>query len=156
MNTVSSVTVPEGIWRDNEWAAPDTEVYTDIVIGKQASRTKHRNKFVVTIQFMYGDADGSGTEIVVFKETEKPLVIEFLNFLARCGNAYPGGRGGCDDYNHVEGWDKWCSGECEENIPQLDWQGDPACDGAQASFRGATMFWYNSEGVPFLCDLVTE
>lgn len=156
MNLESRVEKQSSDYRDGEWVAPETIVYTDIAIAGQPTAPKYRDKFVVTVEFMYGDADGEGIEQVAFGKNQKDLLVEFLNFLSRCANAYPGGRGGCDDYDHIEGWSKWVDYEGGGNNPTLEWQNDPQGDGFQASFRHAFVEWYDAAGVPFACDLVTE
>lgn len=133
---------------------PVANVYDSIIIAAQATKPKYRGKFVVTVTFMYGDADGSGSEEIVFDKTQERELIDFLNFLGRCASAYPGGRGGSDEYDHIEGWDKWVNEEThDEALPWLEWQADPTYDGSTASFRGATVCWYNPEGVKYACNL---
>lgn len=133
---------------------PTANVYDAVIIASQSIKPRYRDKFVVTVNFMYGDADGSGSEEIEFDKNQEPELIDFLNFLGRCAAAYPGGRGGSDDYDHIEGWDKWVNEEThDETLPWLEWQHDPTCDGATASFRGASVVWYNTEGVKFACNL---
>lgn len=156
MNLVSRIKEQDSIFSNGEWVAPPTIVYTDVTVAGQPTAPKYRNKYVVTVEFMYGDADGDGTEQVAFGPNQKDLLMEFLNFLSRCANAYPNGRCGGDDYNHVEGWGKWVDYDGRGNNPTLEWQGDPQADDSQASFTSAYVEWYDAAGIPFACNLVTE
>jgi hypothetical protein len=99
-----------------------------------------REGFVVKIETMIGDADGSDSiEIGPFeKDKEEHLLEELIDLCIRMSMAYPNGRGGDDDYNHIESFDKWFSeyGDVEgrdeiEHLTEFSWPTDPQTWGQQ-------------------------
>lgn len=127
---------------------------------ENAINIKYKNMYVVECEAMYGDADGYGSlEVGGFiKGQDEAHLEDFLLFCERMKNAYPRGRGGYDDYNHIEGFDKWfdadnLSDEEYQSLPErvkilsTYWLNDPQGDGMQASFKGYKVFYYNENGV---------
>lgn len=66
-------------------------------------RPKYTNKYVAKIKYMYGDADGYGTNKYDFDKPEE--LAEFALFCEMCLNTYPSGRGD-ESYDIVPGWDE--------------------------------------------------
>lgn len=99
-----------------------------------------RDKYVVCVEFMFGDADGFEELFVPFEWRQEELMIEFLQFLQRCSAAYPNGKRGYDDYCHVDGYDKWVDTEIGlEYWPLQD------CE-YPASFERAQVYYYDIYG----------
>jgi hypothetical protein len=123
----------------------------------------YRDAFVVEVQVMYGDADGYGDfEIGPFaKDKDDALLEDFVTLCKGMDAAYPHGRGGDDNYNHVPGFNEWFDSENHlteeewEALPQRqrdlgrDWPYDPQGDGVQASFEKYEVFYYDETGVKF-------
>lgn len=124
---------------------------------------KYRNQFVVEVEVMYGDADGSDVlEISGFqKDCEVSMFhMEYLlKTLIEMKDAYPHGRGGMDTYNHIEGFSKWFNGEIEdvewyESLTRLeqkfyeeaDWPYNPPSYDIQASYESHEVFYYDGHG----------
>jgi len=119
----------------------------------------HKNEYKVVVSFMYGDADGYGTE-EIFIDKDDPLLERFINFLDDCEKAYPSGRGGCDDYNSdivpdywlfAEDYDKELTDE-EEKLREsvdfyLEWHCDPDGYGNMSSFDGYEITFFNEQGI---------
>lgn len=135
-------------------------------IGEEV-KTSYSLCYVVEIETMYGDADGYG-QIVIggFKPAQDEAhMVDLLDTLDRMGGAYPNGRGGGDDYNHVEGFERWFS---IENIPKdeyeklpetikslsTDWEYSPDGYGFQASYEGYDIFFYDISGKKFKVDMI--
>ncbi len=124
--------------------------------------------YMVEIETMYGDADGWGKiEVGGFPPTEEgeKLLVDQLDTLERMGMAYPNGRGGGDDYNHVEGFDRWfnCDDILEDEwiaMPELlrelstDWEYSPDGYGHQAGYEGYDIFFYDISGKKFKVDMI--
>lgn len=120
------------------------------------------NAYIVRCEAMYGDADGYGELLIgPFKRNQdEEHLQDFIQFCERMKREYPWGRGGGDDYNHVEGFNKWfCSDNLSEEeyeaLPQTVkdvgdyWLNDPQSDGSQASFEGYSVFYYDENGAKF-------
>ena len=130
-----------------------------IKIGKQIKPEVHKNEYKFVIEFMYGDADGYGNE-EIFINKDNPFLERFINFLDDCKKAYPGGRGGYDDYNSdvvpdywlfAEDYDKELTDE-EEKLREsvdfyIEWQHDPSGDGIMASFEGYEITFFDEQGI---------
>ena len=126
---------------------------------------RYRSQFVVEVEVMYGDADGSDVlEISGFKENCETSMthMEFLlNTLLRMKDAYPHGRGGMDTYDHIEGFLKWFSGEMLDELrewyeglarfeqkfyEQAEWPYNPPSYDVQASYSSHKVFYYDEHG----------
>lgn len=125
---------------------------------------KYKECFVVEVEAMYGDADGYGeVEVSGFKrdcEKSKEHMEDLIKTLERMLKAYPNGRGGYDDYDHVEGFLKWFGGEILEEFEEFyesleeweqrlywnDWPRDPSGDGMQSSMSSYEVFYYDEFG----------
>ena len=133
-------------------------------IARNPLEPKHKDCFAFEVEVMYGDADGYGlVEISGFKrdcEKSKAHMESLVETLEAMRAAYPNGRGGCDTYNHLKGFQKWFSGEIpddfEEEYESLleweqkfywnDWPRDPSGDGIQSSFEDYSIFYYDEFG----------
>lgn len=119
------------------------------------------DSYVVECKAMYGDADGYGkVEVGGFKKNQDEVLLwNFLETCERLVSEYPYGRGGGDDYNHVEGFNKWFDADMmsdeeyhslSERVKSLTtgWLLDPTSfEGAQASFESFKVFYYDENGV---------
>lgn len=94
----------------------------DVIIGRKKEEPQIKEGFYVEIEFMYGDADGWKNKTVgPFYPNQKEYLIQFLNMLESCLNAYPNGRGGDDDYEDVvETLKIWNFAYEEDDIPNID------------------------------------
>lgn len=117
---------------------------------------KYYNTYVVTICFMEGDADGYQYEEVVIKDEQ--TLKEFVDFCFRCAVAYPHGKGGLDNYEHVAGYRKFvgdCYHEYDEKYdeeypegfegenflegwPTVEWEYFTSFDWFKVEYYGAT------------------
>lgn len=122
----------------------------------------YRNKYFVECEAMFGDADGEATVIVggFLKGRDEEVLEDFLLTCERLSNAYPNGRGGGDEYNHVEGFNRWFQVESLErdewdSLPEVvqilsaDWVMEPDGMGHHATFEGYEVFYYDENGVKF-------
>lgn len=132
----------------------------NIAIGKKV--LVPIDSYVVEIETMYGDADGYGKIIVGdFKKGEESYLEDLLKTCNRMKDEYPYGRGGGENYNHVEGFNKWfdiddTTEEEYEAIPErikndlsTYWEYDPQGDGTHASYDGHKVFYYDENGVKY-------
>lgn len=120
------------------------------------------NAYVVEIETMYGDADGFGRIAVggFKKDEEEEYLKDLLETCERMDEAYPRGRGGYDNYDHVEGFNKWFNiddttdeeynamSQREKELSAY-WEYNPQCDGGHASFYGYKVFYYDENGVKY-------
>lgn len=111
----------------------------EIVEDKKA---KAEEKYVVTVEFMYGDADGEGKENVKFLPNQKKELVEFLNFLAIALSS----DHNRNSYHKIEGYDKWVNRKNNSDLPTLSWQYDPTCEGEMASIEKVHVTWHDSNG----------
>lgn len=126
--------------------------------------SEYKDCFVFEVKVMYGDADGYGkVKISGFKkdcEKSQAHMEDLVKTFEGMKAAYPHGRGGYDDYDHVEGFSRWFGGEIlddfrdeyekmekwEQRLYWNDWPRDPAGDGIQSSFKNYDVFYYDSLG----------
>lgn len=112
-----------------------------------------KNKYKVSVDFMFGDADGDATEEVLVDDNQdnKDELERFIKCLIMCNAAYPHGRGGYDNYNRVPDYDRYFSEDWDEDQPepsiycQHPW--DPAGDGIQSSFSGFSITHFDESGI---------
>ena len=114
--------------------------------------------FYVTMEYMYGDADGYNTVVAgPFPDEKKHLLIEFLNVLEDMAHRYPHGKGGFDGYEDVPNYNKWfdvetMAEECEPDFADpsdaefrdglgLEVECTPEGIGAIASLTGYDVTW---------------
>lgn len=105
----------------------------DLGVEQKPRKSHYYNQFVVTIEFMHGATDFDATRTAVFPGDQKPLLIEFLNFLhltqeALNKNQYldsvPGyekfGNHDQDqfEYGLEDGWPVDCNTSCEATLQQ--------------------------------------
>lgn len=128
----------------------------------EAEAPNYRDKYVVECEAMFGDADGKGMVVIggfVMGKDEEYLA-DLLQTCERLTKAYPHGRGGGDDYDHIEGFNRWfrpdnLSLEEWESLPKAvqdlssEWLMEPDGMGHQASFEGYEVFYYDENGVKF-------
>lgn len=119
-----------------------------------------KNGYYITVNFMYGDADGFvDREIGPFTEDEMDLLYDAIETLERCVHAYPNGRCGDDTYDHIKGFSKWFGFEYddEDEIPEqaIEMEYEPDGWGGQASFEYYTVNYYKN-GDPFECEIEWE
>jgi hypothetical protein len=129
-----------------------------ITIGKKIRPVERKKAYKFVINFMYGDADGEGTE-EVYVDKDNPYLEKFITFLKDCKEAYPRGRDGYScHYNSEKIKNYWlfCETgdeltdkqfeEIEECGISLDWQYDPTNEGYQASFEGYEVTYFDEDG----------
>lgn len=134
---------------------------------KNPIKSKYVDCFVVVVDIMYGDADGYDKLTVhgFKKDNDESLLIDLIETLERMGKAYPRGRGGSDDYNHVEGFNSWFAVEClsEEEYESLseiqksfseDWKCAPGGYGIQGSYKGYNIYYYDMFGNKYNVDII--
>ncbi|MGL5579350.1 MAG: hypothetical protein ACRDCE_00025 [Cetobacterium sp.] len=124
-------------------------VVTNITSIVPASKSNPTNMYKVVVTFMENDADGYPTDTVYFASGKESKMIEFLNFLGRCAVAYPNGKGGHDNYSHVEGFRDWV---IDEDIPEEE-QPDSCLEWAYwdweycCSFEAVDVTYYDASGI---------
>jgi hypothetical protein len=93
----------------------------EILIKNPVKVPKYKNTYELVINFMEGDADDYHKSVVMIKEEHIDHLKDLLDVVIRCNNAYQHGRGGCDEYNHIEGYNKYFSVEdlSEEEYDKL-------------------------------------
>lgn len=141
-------------------------------IARNPLEPKYKDCFVFEVEVMYGDADGYGLlEVSGFKkdcEKSKSHMEDLVKSLEGMRSAYPHGRGGSDDYDHVEGFSKWFGGEISdefrewyENLEEWeqkfywnDWPYNPDGYGVQASFEEYKIFYYDETGNKYEVELI--
>lgn len=106
-------------------------MYTRWVIGGEVQDIRYRSQVVAELEFMHGDADGYSTEEIPVKHDD---VVEFANFLVRCGNTTPESSGG-PGYRTVEGYERF----------GRDFPRDLSYD-CEASLVGYNFFYYDAFG----------
>ena len=129
-----------------------------IITDKLKTKPHHPNCYCIAIKFMYGDADGYKTIKLHVPRNEKSdaELPRFLKFLDNCNKAYPHGRGGRDDYDHVEDYDRYIEGI--DNPEDIDdsfifcWEYEPGCD-IQASFDGYKITYFDENNVEYLVEV---
>lgn len=147
--------------------AKSPEVFTGVQIGAIHNPNTHKSVFVVHARFMHGDADGYETEEAVFDGNDELRMVEYLNFLSRCSVRYPHGKGGCDGYDNVIGYQKWVEGDIpdeddytEEEINKINeeyegilswprWEGEYI-----ASFDSAWVVYYDEAGIQHSVEMI--
>ncbi|AGO48947.1 hypothetical protein N356_gp055 [Cellulophaga phage phi14:2] len=101
---------------------------------------KNRNPtstFEFVIELMGGDADASFYPTVLVDENN-PYLERFVKFLENCKKAYPNGKGGYDDYSHVE--DYWLFIEESEFPDDISKEQEAAFE-KEVENCGITFFW---------------
>ncbi|MGL4521348.1 MAG: hypothetical protein ACRCWQ_02180 [Bacilli bacterium] len=122
------------------------------ITGLTATQTTNPiNKYKIVITYMENDADGYPTETVYMDGDKEKELIEFMNFLNRCAVAYMSGKGGSDDFSHVEGYKDWV---INEDVPEEEqpnaliewryWDWEYCCD-----FEHADVYYYDANGVEY-------
>ena len=122
---------------------------------------RYFNTYVVTICFMQGDADGYEYEKIEIRDEQ--ILKEFVDFCFRCAVAYPHGKGGCDSYEHVEGYYRFVDAESEDEdednpvecLGLLDWW--PTQEGEYyTSFDWFKVEYYGATGQACTVEIITE
>lgn len=96
----------------------EAPVFSGLVVGPIIDNPIEQYKVVIT--FMENDADGWPTQTITFNKGEEADLTDMMNFLARCSVAYPRGKGGYDNYKHVEGYERWVVDEDFSEEEQKD------------------------------------
>jgi hypothetical protein len=101
---------------------------------------KHKNKYVIEVDFMHGDADAYTTEeFVCANENEFERIMKQEQLIPQS----PGSGGDEDAYR------AWCTELFGEDfVPS-----DCTCDDIQASVESFAGFYYNEAGVKFEASL---
>jgi hypothetical protein len=130
----------------------------EITIGDPIKPEVHKNEYKVVVKFMYGDADGYGSE-EIFIDKDDPILERFINFLNDCEKAYPSGRSGYDNYDSDIVPDYWLFAEDDKELNDeeealrktsdiyLYWHYDPSGDGIMASFNGYKITFFDAHGI---------
>lgn len=80
-----------------------------------------RKGYLLIIETMIGDADGyESLEVGCFQENQLHLLEEVINVCDRMTKEYPHGRGGDDEYNHIEGFQRWFSEDYKGNYSDIE------------------------------------
>lgn len=129
-----------------------------ILMKKQG--IKHQNMYMVECEAMFGDADGEGQVNIggFVRGQDEALIEDLLKTCERLVKAYPNGRGGSADYNHIDGFNRWFDADAlpEEEYDALsevhqnfiaDWLYEPNGMGQQATFKGYKVYYYDENGV---------
>lgn len=120
---------------------------TSLNVG--STLTIRQNVYVVTVEFMYGDADGKEIVELEFQPDHIQELIEFLNFCSRCAVQYPHGKGGYDSYTGVSGYFTWVADDVDpDDLDEFDdFVGlDPAEIAAELKVQEE----HQSKGIPVL------
>lgn len=133
-----------------------------IKLLEKADTPDYRNQYVVECEAMFGDADGKGMVVIggFIKGQDEEHLEDLLQTCERLEKAYPYGRGGGDDYDHIDGFGRWfrpdnLSEEEYNSLPECvrdlcaEWLLEPDGMGHQASFEGYKVFYYDENGVKF-------
>jgi hypothetical protein len=134
----------------------------EILIGEPVPNLHTPDTFEVVVTSMIGDADGfpSFTVGPFVRGIDDEVLDSFLQLMTAMSLAYPNGRGGNDDYEHVDGFNDWFGYEnmpssiavfCERLGIEMYWPNDPHFDGV-LSFRNAQVFYYDAERVAHSTD----
>jgi hypothetical protein len=136
----------------------------EISINDKVRLPEYKDCYMIEVKYMYGDADGyADDKIGTFDASNKEEMEELKDALITCRNmknAYPHGRGGCDDYDEdvAPGFDKWFNPEeyedntGKENPFAISMECDPFSDG-HASFDDYTLYYYDEVGTKHSCSV---
>jgi hypothetical protein len=69
--------------------------------------------YLVTFEWMEGDADGNQSDSATFNVDEVEDLKLFIVALECCNHAYPNGRGGCDEYSGLPEYDAYFTEELD-------------------------------------------
>lgn len=122
----------------------------EVVIGSSPI-IDHKNCYVATVSFTYGDADGGGSSVVKFAPDKKSELLDLLNFLARVAHQSD------DDLGEIEGFEKWTDyGHEKSECGKIKWHSDPSRDGESAGFESVSVHWYDESGLKYPVSLQIE
>ena len=119
------------------------------IIGDKIKKDT-RVGYLLVIDTMIGDADGNeDVEVGVFSNEELHLLQEVIETCDRMIAEYPHGRGGYDDYGHVQGFERWFTenGDDYEDIEHLapfEWPGHPGYSDIENSIKGYELFYLDN------------
>lgn len=123
-------------------------------ILKPKKVVKYSHKYKFNIKFMIGDADGYEYALVYVDEDDTKL-IPFIEFLNRCKDAYPHGRGGGgrDEYDHIEGFNDFVEGgeNVEESI-YFCWPYDTYGD-CQTTLWSYELTYFDHDGIEHVVEI---
>ena len=136
---------------------PVVEIQIDKLVG-----ARHFDCYVVSAQFMHGDADHYEIKEVVFPLEKEELMIEFLNWLPVADTALGEWRPTAKiDRFHKFADEAWYEDECDEAGVEFEFYGLdewPANHdaGGYATFCGAGVSFFDGAGMEFsvkqICD----
>lgn len=129
-------------------------LFSGLSVGSKAV-SGYSKQYVFELTFMIGDADGYPTETVVFNEGQEDEVVRFANFISRCMVAYPHGKGGYDNFEHIEDYARYIEDfEPEEECEQLHVLHWPMQDYEfYSSPNKMELYYYNESGTKFNVNL---
>ncbi len=113
-------------------------MYTNIRITTPVVQNVPTNKFVITMYFQLGDADGSEMETLTVDESNHELLLRTYSTLRACIQHTPEAAGG-SSYSNVPNW-----GELLSDY----WAHDYIYD-CQATLERITVHYFDSTGTKF-------
>lgn len=106
-------------------------------IGSPILNNSPKNKFKIEVSLMHGDGDHYNT--VEFQCENKEEVIELIDLFDRMIKEYPNGRGGNDNYYHIDGF---------EELTKSEWPWDITSDyNTHADITDYNVFYYNESRI---------
>lgn len=132
----------------------------DIKVTKPVKPVIHKSVFEIRHDWMFGDADGDGSETIFLPKSKEAELPEFLSLLEKLKLAYPNGKGGYDGYGWVPGIWKYSDSDFipdtiteEEAEEAKEASGiyletpHGGFDGEEPSFQSYTIFYWDENGV---------
>ncbi|MNJ90173.1 hypothetical protein D3C87_77670 [compost metagenome] len=106
-------------------------------IGKPVNKKKPPiNIYEVKVAIMHGDGDHYND--INFQSKNEEEIIQFIDLFDRMIKEYPHGRGGGDNYDHLDNFEK---------LTKESWPWDITSDDTHASIQGYDVFYYNELGI---------
>ncbi|MDF2534011.1 MAG: Phi14:2 [Bacillales bacterium] len=94
--------------------------------------------YELVVRVMHGDADHFDN-LTFIAETQSE-VKQYINLFDNMLNEYPNGRGGGDNYYHIEGFDK---------LLESDWPWDVTDEDSQAGIKSYKVYYYDEDSKKF-------
>jgi hypothetical protein len=138
--------------------------FDTITIEGKSKKKQIEEGYYVKIEYMHGDADGYAKRTWgPFYKGEEDALLRFINMLEKALDAYPNGRGGCDDYvskvpelkEWLEGYEESVKKECKDcknnckpcKIPEIrigfEWETTPDGWYSDATIEGYSVKYYD-------------
>ena len=99
-----------------------------------------KNVWKVEVSYMYGDADGWGSDDYIFREEDKKKLSDFILLLEKCSHA------GSQEYSFVPGWDEFFGDEDSVNY-KFYGHTDPQNNEYLACIDGYSVYHYDKDGI---------